>query len=311
MKHLLLTTCAAWLCLPLLFSQKAENPDLQKTVDSIAASYRFQTGQITLGDGLATLAVPQGFRYLNPEQSKQVLEDLWGNPPGQESLGMIFPADLGPLDSASFAFNITWEEMGYVKDDDADDIDYNELLENIKKDSETENQELVSQGYEAIHIIGWASAPFYDKEKKVLHWAKEFRVGEYPENTLNYDVRVLGRKGVLSMNAIGMMNQLETVKAAVPGIISSVAYTEGNRYSDFSETSGDQIAAWSIGGLVAGKVLAKAGFFAILAKFGKVIIMALVAGGAAIWRFITGRRKPEDESPASPAAEPDSVEGQA
>ncbi len=303
MKRFLMTICAALLCCSCLFAQQTDGPDVQKTLDSIAASYRFQTGQVTLGDGLATLSVPQGFRYLNPEQSRQVLEDLWGNPPGQTSLGMIFPADLGPLDSASFAFNITWDEMGYVKDDDADDIDYNELLESIKKDSETENQELVSQGYEAIHIIGWASTPYYDKEKKVLHWAKEFRVGEYPENTLNYDVRVLGRKGVLSMNAIGMMNQLEPVKAAVPGIISSVAFTEGNRYSDFSETSGDQIAAWSIGGLVAGKVLAKAGFFAILAKFGKVIIMALIAGGAALWRFITGRRKQEEDAPESPATE--------
>jgi uncharacterized membrane-anchored protein len=275
-------------------------------LDSISASFQFQTGQINLGDGLATLDVPSGFRYLNPEQSRQVLEDLWGNPPGQESLGMIFPADLGPLDSASFAFNITWDEMGYVKDGDADDINYDELMADIKKDSESENQQLAEQGYEPIHIIGWASAPFYDKEKKVLHWAKEFKVGDYPENTLNYDVRVLGRKGVLSMNAIGMMNQLEPVKSAVPGIVSSVAFTEGNRYADFSEASGDKIAAWTIGGLVAGKVLAKAGFFAVIAKFGKVIIMALLAGGAALWRYLSGRKK-EEEDPYSPA----SNEGQA
>ncbi len=291
------------MCCQISLAQEAEDPEIQHILDSISASFQFQTGQINLGEGLATLEVPGGFRYLNPEQSRQVLEDLWGNPPGQESLGMIFPADLGPLDSASFAFNITWDEMGYVKDGDADDINYDELMSDIKKDSETENQQLVEQGYEPIHIVGWASAPYYDKEKKVLHWAKEFKVGDYPENTLNYDVRVLGRKGVLSMNAIGMMNQLEPVKSAVPGIVSSVAFTEGNRYADFSEASGDKIAAWTIGGLVAGKVLAKAGFFAILAKFGKVIIMALIAGGAALWRYISGRRKQEEDAYATPANE--------
>ena len=296
MKQFLMTTLAALLCCQMTNAQELSDDQIERLVDSITASYQYQTGSIALGDGLATLNVPAGFRYLNPEQSRQVLEDLWGNPPGQTSLGMIFPADQGPMDSASFAFNITWDDMGYVKDGDADEINYDELLESIKKDSETENQQLVEQGYEAIHIIGWASAPYYDKEKKVLHWAKEFRVGDYPENTLNYDVRVLGRKGVLSMNAIGMMNQLETVKGAVPGIISSVAFTEGNRYADFSESSGDKIAAWSIGGLVAGKVLAKAGFFAILAKFGKVIIVALLAGGAALWRFISGRRKEEEDA---------------
>lgn len=295
MKQFLMTTLAALLCCQIANAQELSDDEIGRLVDSIAASYQYQTGQITLGDGLATLNVPTGFRYLNPEQSRQVLEDLWGNPPGQVSLGMIFPTDQGPTDSASFAFNITWDDMGYVKDGDADDINYDELLESIKKDSETENQQLVEQGYEPIHIIGWAAAPYYDKEKKVLHWAKEFRVGDYPESTLNYDVRVLGRKGVLSMNAIGMMNQLETVKSAVPGIISSVAFTEGHRYADFSESSGDKIAAWSIGGLVAGKVLAKAGFFAIIAKFGKVIIVALLGGGAALWRFISGRRKQEED----------------
>ncbi len=297
-----MTTLAALLCCQIANAQELSDDEIERLVDSITASYQYQTGSIALGDGLATLNVPAGFRYLNPEQSRQVLEDLWGNPPGQTSLGMIFPSDQGPMDSASFAFNITWDDMGYVKDGDADEINYDELLESIKKDSEAENQQLVEQGYEAIHIVGWASAPYYDKEKKVLHWAKEFRVGDYLENTLNYDVRVLGRKGVLSMNAIGMMNQLETVKSAVPGIISSVAFTDGNRYADFSESSGDKIAAWSIGGLVAGKVLAKAGFFAILAKFGKVIIVALLAGGAALWRFISGRRK-EEENAFAPAAD--------
>jgi uncharacterized membrane-anchored protein len=54
------------------------------------------------------------------------------------------------------------------------------------------------------------------------------------------------------------------------------------------------VAAWTVGGLVAGKVLAKVGVFALIAKFGKVIFIAVAAGGAAIWKFIRGRRREDD-----------------
>lgn len=292
---------------------------MKHLMDSISASYQYQTGQVTLGDNLATLQVPAGYRYLNPAQSKQVLEDLWGNPPGQNTLGMLFPATLGPLDSSSYAFNLSWDDMGYVKDGDADDINYTELMANMKKDADEENKQRAKDGYEPISIVGWASQPFYDKEKKILHWAKEFKVGDYPENTLNYDVRILGRKGVLSMNAIGSMSQLDMVKSSIPAVAGSVAYTDGNRYSDFSEGSGDKIAAWTIGGLVAGKVLAKAGLFAVLAKFAKLIIAALIAGGGAVWRFLSGRKKqaeeevadsqPVTEFPENSEPEPDKTQG--
>jgi hypothetical protein len=57
----------------------------------------------------------------------------------------------------------------------------------------------------------------------------------------------------------------------------------------------DKIAAVTIGGLVAGKLLAKAGFFVIILKFIKPILLGLVAGGSALWRWITGRKKEDDE----------------
>lgn len=59
---------------------------------------------------------------------------------------------------------------------------------------------------------------------------------------------------------------------------------KGQRYNDFSAGI-DEVAAYGIGGLVAGKVLAKVGFFAIILKFWKVAILALGGTWAAIKRF--------------------------
>ena len=63
--------------------------------DSVCATFTYQTGTVTLRDGIATLAVPSGFKYLDGASSNIVLSDLWGNPPAESeedgSYGMLFP----------------------------------------------------------------------------------------------------------------------------------------------------------------------------------------------------------------------------
>jgi uncharacterized membrane-anchored protein len=54
------------------------------------------------------------------------------------------------------------------------------------------------------------------------------------------------------------------------------------------------VAAYGIGGLIAGKLLAKAGFFALLLKFWKVLALAVVGGAAAVRRFFGGKGKDDD-----------------
>jgi Uncharacterized membrane-anchored protein conserved in bacteria len=138
------------------------------------------------------------------------------------------------LEDNSWAFIITYEQMGYVEDDDADDIDYDELLETLQTDATAENEARVKEGYQTIQIVGWASKPYYDSEKKVLHWAKEIKFGDNELNTLNYNVRVLGRKGVLVLNAVSSMNELPEVQKSIVPVLSSFAYAEGSSYKDFN-----------------------------------------------------------------------------
>jgi uncharacterized membrane-anchored protein len=239
-------------------------------------------------------------RFLDAAQSKTVLVDLWGNPNANGIIGMLFPEKYTPLDEKSWAFTISFDNMGYVEDDDAEDMDYAELLTNLKKETSDANADRVKEGYEAIELVNWASTPFYDKERKVLHWAKELKFGEATENTLNYDVRILGRKGVLSMNAVGKMSSLTEVKPVINYLLSSVKFTPGNQYSDY-DSNVDQVAAWSIGGLVAGKVLAKVGLWALFAKYIKLIFIAIAAAFGGVWKWIKNRRnKTQDTDSNTP-----------
>lgn len=261
---------------------------LNKYIDSVNNSFHYEKGIIQLPGGKASINIPPGFKFLNKQQSEKVLVDLWNNPPEQAKnvLGMIFPEKSSPLSDSSYTFVVEFEEMGYIKDDDAEKIDYDEMLKNIHEGEAEENKERVKAGYQSLHLVGWAQQPFYDKEKKVLHWAKEIEFGgEEGAHTLNYNVRILGRHGVLSLNAVCTMNELSLVKANISKVLTMAQFTDGNAYADF-DPKVDKIAAWTIGGLVAGKVLAKVGFFAVFLKYIGVLWKFILLGIAACFGFI-------------------------
>ncbi|MBP6023553.1 DUF2167 domain-containing protein [Ferruginibacter sp.] len=271
----------------------------QKFVDSVDNAMKYEAGNIVLTGGVAKLNVPAGFKFLNPEQSNYVLTELWGNPPQTGILGMLFPESSGPFGEKSYAFIITYDASGYVKDDDADKIDYDDLLKEIQKDEIEDNKTRVAQGYGAINMVGWASKPFYDKTNKVLHWAKNLNFAGADENTLNYEVRILGRKGVLSMNAVATMNELDSVKKDINKVLAMPSFTDGNTYKDFDSKT-DNVAAWTIGGLVAGKVLLKVGFWAIIGKFflagWKFILIGIIAVWAGIKKFFGKKPQVAEEN---------------
>jgi uncharacterized membrane-anchored protein len=270
--------------------EKELTKEEKKFVDSVRKIMKYETGLVGLTGGIAELNIPAGFKFLNKEQAEYVVTSLWGNPPQQGVLGLLVPQEWDPIFDSTYAFVISFENMGYVKDSDADKIDYADLLKDIRKEEPESNKQRTSMGYETIHMVGWASNPFYDKTKKVLHWAKELRFGNQEVNTLNYDVRVLGRRGILSLNAVTDIGHLNLVKRDIDKVLSMARFTSGNRYEDFDSKT-DNVAAWTVGGLVAGKILAKVGGF----KFLKLIFIGIAAAIGAAWRFITGRRKKKEE----------------
>ncbi len=271
----------------------------QKLRDSVNSAMNYETGVIQLKGGIAKLNIPEGFKYLGIEQSRYVIQDIWGNPERDDILGMIFPETGGPLIDSSYAFIISFDDMGYVKDDDAGKINYQELLDEMHKEEPAMNTERQKQGYPSIHMVGWAQPPFYDSKNKILHWAKELQFGGEDGSTLNYDVRFLGRKGILSLNAVATMNELPQVKNDINQILTIAEFTEGNRYADFDSNT-DKIAAYTVGGLVAGKILLKIGFFA---KFWKLILLAVAAIGAWVVKLIRKKKEPEMVyDPAPPAS---------
>ena len=279
--------------------EKAAAPEM--TAEQFLAQLHLQRGKITLPGGIATLDLPANFRYLSPTDAERVLVDAWGNPPGMVSLGMIVPAKTSVLERDSWGVIVTYEKEGHIKDDDADSIKYDELLKDMQASVLDNNAERKKQGYPGIHLMGWAEKPSYAKETHKLYWAKDLMV-DGGEHSLNYNVRVLGREGVLNLNAIASMQQIEAIKKEMQQVTAFTEFTEGNRYTDFDSKT-DKVAEYGLAALVAGGVASKLGLFgkllALLLAFKKVLLLAVVGGGAAIVKFFTGKRK-EKQQPVLP-----------
>ncbi len=271
--------------------------DRQKTkeeAEALAATLRFQRGEVVLKDGLATLKVPDGVEFLNGADAQTVLVKLWGNPPMSAPLGLLMPVNTGPLSPEAWAVIITYEEEGYVKDQDAEKIDYADLLKQMQKDAREANKEREKQGYASVELVGWAAPPHYDKAVHKLYWAKQLKFSGEGEDTLNYNIRILGRRGVLNLNAVAAMSQLPEIERNAPRVLAAIDFNPGHRYADFSEAAGDKVASYGIAALVAGGVAAKLGLFkglwVLLLGAKKFVIIGVVALAALVRKFF-GKNK--------------------
>ena len=238
------------------------------TAAQFESSLTYQQGKISLPGNIATLDLPSSFRYLSP-------------------------ADTSLLTAAGWGVIVTYDEDGHVKDDDADAIKYDELLKEMQEGTEANNAERKKQGYAPMTLVGWAEPPSYDKASHKLYWAKELKTEGEQASGLNYNIRVLGRKGVLVLNAVAGMDQIAKIKSEMKQVTAFSEFTDGNRYADFDSNT-DKTAEYGIAALVAGGVAAKLGLFgklfAMLLVFKKFLIVGIGAIGVAINKFL-GREK--------------------
>lgn len=273
----------------------SEKPKVSRA--EFEASIKYRKGEISLPGGIATLKIPDSFRYLGPEDSERVLVQAWGNPAGNNTLGMILPSSVSPLSKNGWGVIITYEEDGYVSDKDADGINYDDLLKDMKKGVAERNKERRKNGYETIELVGWAEKPSYDKATHKLYWAKELAFNGEKEHTLNYNIRVLGRKGVLVLNAVSDMKQISDVRTEMQQVLTFAEFNQGYRYADFDAKT-DKVAAYGIAALVAGGVAAKAGLFtklfAVVLAAKKVLFAGAIALIAGIGKLFGGKKKGEE-----------------
>ncbi len=263
-------------------------------IDAFLSELSPLQGVVDLKKAKATLNISSSHYFLGAEDARAVLEDAWGNPPDETVLGMIFPAGASPLDYSTWGATVQFSGDGYVSDEDANEIDYAEMMQDLKKSQSDDNKWRAKNGYDPIEMIGWAETPTYNPETHKLYWAKEMKFGEQDVNTLNYDIRVLGRNGALVIGFIATMDELSQIRQSMPSVLQMAQFDTGSTYAEY-QPGVDKKAAYGIAGLVGGAAIAqKTGLLAALLIFGKkfmvVIFVGLAAAAGAVKRFFMGGR---------------------
>lgn len=270
---------------------------------AVLNSLKPQTGTIVVPGADSRLVLGDQYYFLGKDDAHKVLVDLWGNPADATEgvLGMVFPKGVTPVSKDAWAAVVTWQDTGYVSDSDAKKMDYNDLVAKMREGEDQDNEARKKGGFDPAHLVGWAQPPSYDAKRHLLIWAKDLKFGAQTDDTLNYDVRVLGRKGVLSLNIVSSMSQLQQVRGVAEGVGKTAVFDAGARYEDFNQST-DKRAAFGLAGLILGGgalvVAKKVGLLGLILAFGKKFIVLILAafGGAGAWisrqwKRLFGRRR--------------------
>ena len=268
----------------------AKTPALPPEMVSLQKALHPRSGDVRIPEAKAVLHLGDRYYFLPADEARRVLVEAWRNPPDSVSnvLGMVFEKGATFVDNA-WAAVITYNDTGHVSDADAKEQDYGKVLADMKAGDAAENEQRKAGGFPTMKLVGWAQPPSYNAAEHSLIWAREFDNEGEPTHGLNYDVRMLGRSGVLSLNMVSAMPLLKDVGGAAEAFGKSVTFEPGAGYADFNAST-DKAAEYGLAGLVAGgtvvAVAQKLGLIAILLKFSKLIFLGILAFGAGIWAFV-------------------------
>jgi len=239
------------------------------------SSIRWITGPAKANIGtMAEIDVPAGYQFASGADAQTLLE-LYGNPRNPNILGAMVP--MSELENWTLIFK--FDEVGYIADADKESLNADEIISSFQAGLPDMNAARRQMGAPECGYISWMEPPFYDSQTNNLTWA--LRLGFADGETVNYDIRMLGRRGVMEAT---LVDSPETYAQSIPtvkSLLSSFSFTDGNRYSQWQQ--GDKVAAYGLTGLVAGGGLAMAAKTGLLAKImatilkgGKAIILAVV-----------------------------------
>jgi len=228
-------------------------------------------------EGVAQVDVPAGYIFFDGKTTRALLKKE-GEPVSGHELGLLM--ETNEHWSVIFEFN----SIGYVKDDDKNKLDPDKILDSIKRGTAEANKERARNGRSALEIVGWEIPPKYDETTHNLEWAIRGTVDD--RAILNYNTRLLGRKGVMEVVLIVPPDKLAGTLPQFRSVLAGYTFQSGQSYAEFRP--GDKVAKYGLAALIVGGAAvgaAKLGLFAWLAVFLKKGWKLVVVGFAAVAAF--------------------------
>ncbi len=236
---------------------------------NVSAQDVWQPGPLTADLGNATLKLDQDWAFMDGDTFRQMSQQT-GDPVTGTERGLVVPAD----PAKDYAIHLNFEDMGYVPDDDADELDPDAIYESYEEGVKEQNEDLAARGLPTYTLMGWRTEPHYDAASNRMEWCL---IAEMQgEKLVNHEIRLLGREGVMSATIVATPETVDSALAETHRMLGGFSFKEGKRYADYE--SGDKIAQYGLAALVTGGALAVAAKSGLLGK----LIKPLLVGGAVV-----------------------------
>ena len=227
---------------------------------------------------VAKVELPEGYVFLDGDAYRALLK-ADGEPENGHELGLLRATN------GHWSVIFEFADTGYVKDDDKDKLNADKMLADIKRGNDAANKERVRAGNPPIDVVGWDIPPRYDVTTHNLEWAIRGSVEGRP--ILNYNTRLLGRKGVMEVVLVVAPEQLAETLPTFRDLLTGYAFQTGQTYAEYRP--GDKLAKYGLGALVVGGAAvgaAKLGAFAWLAVFFKKAFKLIIIAFVAVLAFL-------------------------
>jgi len=276
-KHLIpnLVACTALTLFTPAFAQEAEQePGI---VDQL--NWQLGPGVGDLG-GIAQIDIPEGYLFVDGDDTRVLMEAMQ-NPINGEEVGFLAP------EAMDWFIVFEFSDVGYVADDEKGSLDSAAMLKSIQEATEEGNKERVRRGWATFTVLGWQQAPRYNEATHNLEWAIHGESGGEP--VINWNTRLLGRGGVMSVTLVADPETLEGILPQFNERLAMFTYKDGHRYAEYKE--GDKLAKYGLSALVVGGAAAVAVKSGALKWLWKVLVVGAVAVGGVFKKFFSGRKE--------------------
>ena len=247
----------------------------------------------------ARLNLPKGYMFANAADTRKFLE-LTENIPSGKELGLLADEKL------TWFVIFSFDDVGYVKDDEKDSLDADAMLKSIQEGTEQANKERKKRGWGTMTVVGWIQQPHYDQDTHNLEWSFKGE-DEKGIQVVNQHTRYLGRRGVTQVELVTGTDELGATLPVYRQVLRGFTYTPDNDYRAFVQ--GDKVAEYGLTALVIGGAAAAAaktgllkGLWKLLIVGWKLVVAGIAAIGAFLKRLFSGKKQ-EPIQPSSAASE--------
>jgi uncharacterized membrane-anchored protein len=245
------------------------SPSLANRETNLIEKTKWQNGPCISDMGnIAEARIPAGYIFTGAEGTRNMMEASQ-NPPSGKEVGLIGPAEL------NWFLLFEFDDIGYVRDDEKNSLDAEAMLKSIIAGNNNANRERLKRGWKVMNITGWEQTPRYNSQTHNLEWAIRGESERIP--IINYNTRLLGRGGVMSVVLVTDPEELNDTLPRAKNIIDNFTFKQGQTYQEFR--NGDKIAEYGLTALVVGgaaAVAVKTGIFKWLWKIVVVVFIAIV-----------------------------------